>query len=66
MKTLIVIGLVLAAALIAVAPTASAGPVPEPECVQVYPWSEVCKGNVGPVVCWYVEGTPEEVCQPLR
>lgn len=39
--------------LVAVAPVASAGPVP-PTCVQVYPWSELCNGNPGAVVCYYV------------
>lgn len=65
MKTAIMIGIVLLAALTVTIPTASAGP-PEPECFQVYPWSELCKGDAGAVICYYLEGVPEELCGPIR
>ena len=40
MRTLMLVPLLLAAT--AIVPTAAAGP----DCVQVYPWSELCEGDV--------------------
>ena len=47
MKTPIIVTLVALVALVALGsftPVASAG---GPECLQVYPWSELCQGDVG-------------------
>jgi hypothetical protein len=41
----IILSLVFASLLFA--PTASAGP----DCIQVYPWSKLCEGDVGGFLC---------------
>lgn len=60
MRTLLVATMLLAATLAVVAP-ADAGTcvkntvcVPA-DCIQVYPWSELCGGNVGGFVAYYLE-----------
>lgn len=63
----LLIALTLVLALVTVVPAVSATDGPgEPECVQVYPWSQLCKGDVGAVVCYYVAGLPDELCGPIR
>lgn len=44
---------------VALVPTAAAA---EPECIQVYPWSELCQGDVVGFLEAYVGGLPTIEC----
>lgn len=50
---LVLITAALVLATLAVAPAAEA----RPQCLQVYPWSELCEGDVGSFVCHYAYPT---------
>lgn len=45
----------LAAPLAAAADPIPDDLVPRPECIQVYPWSELCGGDVVGFACFYVQ-----------
>lgn len=47
MKLAVAIVLSLAFTSVLFAPTASA----RPQCIEVYPWSELCQGDVGGFLC---------------
>lgn len=47
----------LVLATLALAPAAEA----RPQCLQVYPWSELCQGRVGSFVCHYATPTDPTV-----
>jgi hypothetical protein len=60
MYRVLIVALALTLAVVTVAPTASAGD--PPECIQVYPWSELCNGNgsAEAFICYFLyrEYTP--------
>jgi hypothetical protein len=66
MRPAVAIVLSLAFVSVLFAPTASA----RPECLQVYPWSKLCEGDVGGFLC--AEGLcpasapPTLPCEPKR
>ena len=51
-RLVLIVGALVLATL-ALAPAAEA----RPQCLQVYPWSELCEGRVGSFACHYVSPT---------
>lgn len=37
--------------------------LPKPQCLQVYPWSELCEGDVGAFTCYFLQNVKCDILE---